>query len=500
MKKVSLHDGFFLAQFSVSPKEFKFVLGYVKAIKGSRFHPYHKGWLIPASSENMAKLVHLGFSFMDEIKAVYEIKQQFVIPETPRKDVNHALLPKEIRDYQIRGVEFLEAVDGKGIVGDAPRLGKTLQALGYTMLHPGFKRVLIVCPSNVKIGWESEIQKWLHESSIILYGQTPFSLSGIKERFFVVNYDILFDWKEELKLLGFDLIVVDELHYLGNRKRYDPKTKMRVPVQRTLAFEELMKKIPHRILLSGTAIKAAPVQFFTALHAVAPKVFPSEMAYKKKFCDPKQTLYGMDYTGLSNAEELISLIAPYMIRRRKEDVLSELPEKQRIVVDFDKDGSEGREQELADKLRWIEDFLVSGEKLVVFAWHRDICKAVHDRFKDRSVLVYGGIDSREREKRREKFQTDNKTQLFVGQVVSANVGIELSAADTVAFVELPYNPGDLEQAEERVFMPGDGKQRITVYYLVGKDSPEENIAMILENKNKIVSKVLDNKNATVIFS
>jgi SNF2 family DNA or RNA helicase len=64
---------------------------------------------------------------------------------------------------------------------------------------------------------------------------------------------------------------------------------------------------------------------------------------------------------------------------------------------------------------------------------------------------------------------------------------------------MPFNPGDAEQAEERVFLPGDGKQRITVYYLVGKESPEEKIAEILENKNQIVTKVLDNRVADKLF-
>jgi SNF2 family DNA or RNA helicase len=465
----------------------------VKTLEGRQFDAMNKRWTAIATQANIDILLNDGFT----IESIMPVS--ITIPEPPRKVINKSLLPNQIRDYQIRGVEFLEAVDGNGIIGDSPRLGKSLQALSYCMQHPEYSKILIVCPSNVKIVWEREISKWLKEDAVVLYGKTPYDLSMINDRFFVVNYDIFFGWKDEIKRKGFDVMIIDELHYLGNVKRYDPDSKVKVPVKRTQAFAELSKVIPHKILLSGTAIKAAPVQFFTALNALAPTVFPDEWKFKQRYCQPKHTRFGWTFNGLTHADELITKISPYMIRRRKEDVLTDLPSKQRIVVSFAKDDSEDREQELQEKIAWIGDFLDTGEKLVVFAWHRGICERIYEEFKKKAVLVYGGIDNKKKSDRQDAFQKDNKIRLFVGQVISANVGIDLSIADTVAFVEMPFNPGDAEQAEERVFMPGDGKQRVTIYYLVGKESPEEKIAEILESKNKIVSRVLDNRIADKLF-
>lgn len=499
MKSLDYSKNLLIIKFLVPRSDFGYILNVVRSLQGRNFDAVNKQWTALATQANIDKLIDAGFTPSLAVKQMWDRAPTFTIAETPRKEINHALLPDKIRDYQIRGVEFLEAVNGNGIVGFAPRLGKSLTALAYCMQHPEYKRILIGCPSNVKIVWEREIRKWLHEDSVVLYGRTPYSLNMINLRFYIVNYDILYDWKEILKEKKFDVMIMDESHYLCNSKMYNAELKAKVPVKRTQAFLELSKVVPHKILLSGTAIKAAPVQFFTSLHAIAPTVFPNEWKYKQHYCNPRHTQYGWDFSGLSNADELIAKISPYMIRRRKEDVLTDLPVKQRIIVSFAKDDSENREQELKEKIAWIADYLASGEKLVVFAWHREVCESIYSAFSKQAVLVYGGIDSKKKTERQDKFQNDTKIRLFVGQVISANVGIDLSAADTVAFVEMPFNPGDAEQAEERVFMPGDGKQRITVYYLVGKESPEEKIAEILENKNQIVTKVLDNKVADKLF-
>jgi len=500
VKSLDYANNLLYIKFLVPRSDFNYILNVVRSLQGRNFDAANKQWTALASQPNINKLLDAGFCLTDNVKRIWEKAPQFVIQETPRKEINYALLPDKIRDYQIRGVEFLEAVDGNGIVGFAPRLGKSLTALAYCLQHPEYKRILIGCPSNVKIVWEREIHKWTKEEAVTLYSRNPVMLNKFDAKFFIVNYDILYDWKEALKEVKFDVMIMDESHYLCNMKMYNAEQKKQVPVKRTAAFMELAKGIPHKILLSGTAIKAAPVQFFTSLHTIAPTIFPNEWKYKQKFCGPKHTYYGWDFTGLSNADELISLISPYMIRRRKEDVLTDLPIKQRIVVSFAKDDTANREQELKEKIAWIADYLDSGEKLVVFAWHREVCESIYSAFPKQAVLVYGGIDNKKKTALQDKFQSDNKIRLFVGQVISANVGIDLSAADTVAFVEMPFNPGDAEQAEERVFLPGDGKQRITVYYLVGKESPEEKIAEILENKNQIVTRVLDNKVADKLFN
>ena len=498
MKKFDYKDNKLIIKFSVDSYDFPHVLAVVKSLENRQFDAINKVWIASATEKNITVLLDNDFQASPNVPRK---DVPYVIAKTPQKEVDRSKLPIKMRPYQIKGVSFLEAVDGNGIIGDAPRLGKSLQAIGYCMLHPEYERILIICPANVKIVWKDQIQEWLQEKSLLLYGKTPYNLNNIKERVVIVNYDILYNWLLVLLNIKFDVLIVDEFQYLCNDTIYNSKLKKTVLVKRTVAYKKLGAHILHKPHLSGTPIKSGPYQFFNSLHIIAPKVFNTKWKYLQYYCAPKMTKYGWDFSGMTmaHADELYKKISPYMIRRKKEDVFTDLPKKQRIVVRFEEDKSEDKKNELKEKIEWIKDFLDSGEKLVCFAWNRNICESIYNVFKSKAVLVYGGISSIQKDKLQQKFQNDPHIQLFVGQIISTNVGISLSAADTVAFVQLPYNPADLEQAEERVFMPGDGKEHITIYYFVGENSKEEKIALNIDRKDNIVLKTVDNKKSTGIL-
>ena len=141
-------------------------------------------------------------------------------------------------------------------------------------------------------------------------------------------------------------------------------------------------------------------------------------------------------------------------------------------------------------LNWIADFLDSDEKLVVFAVHKFVIDAIMERFKNVAVKLDGSVSGTDRQLVVDKFQDDAKTRLFVGNIKAAGIGITLTAASNVAFLEFPWTPGDLSQGEDRCHRIGQ-KFTVNVYYLLAQNTIEETIALLLDEKRKVLDKVLD---------
>jgi SWI/SNF-related matrix-associated actin-dependent regulator 1 of chromatin subfamily A len=221
-----------------------------------------------------------------------------------------------------------------------------------------------------------------------------------------------------------------------------------------------------------------------------------------------------------------------MIRRKKEDVLDELPDKRYSYIPFklnknceyykaDKDflnwikETKGNkavktvsqaifltkitylrklavEAVLEDSIAWIKDFLETGEKIIVFAIHKDIISILQNEFKKKCVVVDGDTSLPNRQKAVTDFQNKKEITVFIGNIQAAGVGITLTAASTVVFLELPWTPGELEQASDRCHRIGQ-KNAVNIYYLLGQDTIEEKLAQIIDSKRKVLSKIIDGK-------
>ncbi len=219
-----------------------------------------------------------------------------------------------------------------------------------------------------------------------------------------------------------------------------------------------------------------------------------------------------------------------MIRRKKADVLTELPDKIRSFVpleitnrneydyveanfiDWLKDNISDSKAERAKRaeelvkvetlkqlavkgkikqvVEWIKDFLDSDGKLVVFAIHKETISALMEEFKNVAVKLDGSIPQNKRTEIAEQFQSDPNIRLFVGNIQAAGVAITLTAASSVAFVELPWTPGELSQAEDRCHRIGQ-KNAVNIYYLIAENTIEETIAKLLDTKRQVLDRVLD---------
>jgi SWI/SNF-related matrix-associated actin-dependent regulator 1 of chromatin subfamily A len=404
--------------------------------------------------------------------------------------------------------------------------GKTAQAIGYLAVNPTLRPALIVCPASLKLNWVNEIRKWGlgRERIQILSGRKPDGL--FRSDIFIINYDILgynqvideeqeiVGWYEILSDIDLKVIISDEAQFISNHKAI-----------RTKAFKRLAKNIPHKIFLSGTPIKNCPAEFFTVLNLLDKKSFPNRWQYLNRYCGPNSNGYATTFKGLSNEKELYRLIYPLMIRREKKDVLKELPPKQKIIVPMECDPVQLRYYEQANSefkewvkeaqkslsikehieglkqlaymakrnavIKWIKDYLTSGEKLVVGAWHTRVLDDLEKEFGDISVRMDGSTPANKRQEVVDRFQNDDKIKLFIGNLKVAGVGITLTAASATATIELLWGPGDHDQFEDRVHRIGQEADSVLAYYLVAPDTVEEDIIDIIQEKAKMLGQVLD---------
>lgn len=431
--------------------------------------------------------------------------------------------------------------------------GKTVQAIAWLQASHLFPAVIIV-PASLKLNWEREINHWLPDKKVaVLSGlkPTPAETHAIQNSdVTVLNYDIICDKDPtkhpdagrlgQLKQCGFRAIILDESHYIKNRKAI-----------RTKAVMDLRKSIPFRLCLTGTPVLnrpnelIQPLSFLNRLNELG-----GFWGFVKRYCNATQTTWGWDMSGASNLKELNrKLRETCMVRRQKADVLTELPAKQRVFIPVELDSihrakyqdavenfvfwmEELKAKKLKEKAKnvppgtvletvwltqpqynpsypeqlvkieilkqlaakgklatvkeWITDFLETGEKLVVFAHHKEIIADLAKHFAEKCTILVGDTPMQERQAAVDKFQSDPDCQLFIGSTKAAGVGITLTAASNVAFVEFGWTPADHDQAEDRCHRISQ-KNSVTAWYFIAEGTIENDIRNLILQKRSVVN-------------
>lgn len=439
---------------------------------------------------------------------------------TSLADAIRDAMTAEPKRYQVRGIRWMDRMEGRGLLADDMGLGKTYQTIAWLTLHPEVRPAVIICPATLKYNWQKELQRFAGLESQVIEGKSKHPLTG---NIWILNYDIMKAWLPRLLKKHPKIIVPDECHKLVNLK-----------AQRTVATRTLAKTCENIIGLSGTPIKNRPAEFFSILNMIAPDRFPSWHDYAFAFCNPRMGFRGQwDFRGASNLDELHAKIAPIMLRRTKEEVLPELPQtiNTHIPVKVDlRDYHKARDDFLswlaenrgqtkvtaakrAEKLvwfgelrrlvgraklpaikEWIRDWFEdnNGDKLVVFATHKIIVQELKAAFPN-SVMITGETCNTHRQRAVDTFQTDPSVPLFIGNLQAAGEGTTLTASSTVLHAELSWVPGDHEQAADRVNRIGQTANRINSYYIVAKGTIEEMIVGVQESKRDIVSQIITGK-------
>lgn len=139
-------------------------------------------------------------------------------------------------------------------------------------------------------------------------------------------------------------------------------------------------------------------------------------------------------------------------------------------------------------LEWIEDFIETGEKLVVFATHKNVVAAIAERFS--ADTITGETSMGARDKAVQRFQTDPASRVIVGNIKAMGTGLTLTAASNVAFIELDWTPAAHDQAEDRCHRIGQ-QDAVTAYYLLGDRTIDEDIADLIDRKRRVVNATTD---------
>ena len=281
-------------------------------------------------------------SWWQDVPPEVLVRRQRTVEMSHATDAN-IVIPKpdglEYIPFQRAGVAFCMERPG-AIIGDEMGLGKTIQAIGTINALPEIKTVLVITKSTLKRNWYRELKKWLvRPLTVEIADADIFPSTDVV----VINYDILHKYQSKLQR-GWDMCIVDEAHYLKNRKarrtvcvighKATPKERGQ-GVQHKPAIPATRK-----IMLTGTPIENSTEELWTLLNFIAPEQFASYWYYVKRYCGIENNGFGYKVGNGANTNELQQMLRQdYMIRRLKKDVLKELPPKTRIIVQLEPDGA-----------------------------------------------------------------------------------------------------------------------------------------------------------------
>lgn len=462
--------------------------------------------------------------------------------------------------FQSVGVRFLElkiSTDGGVIIGDDMGLGKTVQALAFLARSISERTpALIVCPANVKLNWARQVMVWIDgdidcavvegndfhpigkDGNKIRSSKYPvINIKNNKPRVVITNYDLLKRFKIYFTEYGFQTIILDESHYV---KESDSG--------RSKAAREIAKNIPRRILMTGTPVLNRPRELWHQLHICAPEKWPKFTTFGYKYCNPEERrvynrklgkyIFIKQFNGASNLDELHRrVVGQYMIRRKKKDVLKDLPDKTvfRTALDIDKKDREEYDFAVKDFLSWAfeeggsekvervssaeaitklttlkrlcaeskvraiteycKEWLDSNEdeQLILFAHHQEVIDKLEDSIKNAGFTystIRGGDNSNKRQIAIDRFKSGD-ARVFIASILAAGTGTDgLQVCQNMKVIERTWRPADMTQAEDRIHRIGQSAPCF-VEYLDMEDSIDGKMAAIIAHKLNIIAKIVD---------
>ncbi len=475
--------------------------------------------------------------------------------------VDNALLQKEIDEamkggcpdlpfikaslypYQKEGVNF--AVYKKSaIIADEMGLGKTLQAITIALLKReifGFKKTLIVCPASLKEQWYREIERFTGETATIISGsrnkrQETYAMNG--DYFKITNYEAVLRDNLVIQRYRPDFVILDEAQRIKN---FETKTA------------QAIKSIPHKqsLVISGTPLENKLEDLYSVVQFADPELFAPLWEFAANYFilkkSKKNRVFG--YKGLN---DIHSKLKSLVIRRRKEEVLKDLPEQvsNNYYIDLTKEQLEIHQGYLSSLLpilskkfltpmdiRRIQQLLVSMRMVCDSTFLIDRKTNLSPKLKeletiisdlvlenDRKVVIFtewttmtfligkslselgipfveftGKIPVNKRQALINEFNQNPECKVFLA-TEAGGVGLNLQSADCVINFELPWNPAKLNQRIGRVMRIGQKSKCVNVINLIAKQSIEEKIYAGIQLKQELFDGVFDGTTDMVEFS
>ncbi len=468
----------------------------------------HQVQVAPAAAEALTELVaeHRG--------ALRAVAASRAVRADPIAELA-GMLGGQLAPFQWAAVRYALAAR-RCFLADEQGLGKTVEALAALEADGAFPAI-VICPASMKLVWARETARWLpHRSVAVLSGRG--GAAAPRAEITILNYEIVAAHRAALSLRRPRALVADESHYCKN-----PHAKRTQAVRR---LAEAVGEDGLRLALSGTPVLNHADELIAQLRVIGRlREFGSGASFSRMF------------EGEHSEERLHWHLRRHcFVRRLKSEVLPQLPPKRQAVIPVGltnepeyrlaeddviewlrtqpldlavldaKIAATLRAERLAQltalqrlaargklaaALAWIDDFLASGEPLVVFARHVEVQRAVLERFPG-ALHLLGDDSVVARERAIASFQRPDGPPLIVCATRVAAQGITLTRASNVCFLELEWTPALLDQAEDRCHRIGQ-RDAVSAWYLLAADTIDETMARLIQRKRQVVEAVTDGR-------
>ncbi len=452
-----------------------------------------------------------------------------------------------VRPYQEEGIKWLYNIDKSGfggILADEMGLGKSLQTIYFLeqlIKEKKEDKFLIVVPTSLAYNWENEIKKFAPNIKYKVLAQNRKErrkeLDNIKDtNILITTYGLLREDKEYYQSMTFRVMIIDEGQNIKNSNTEITKTVNSIKAQTKFA-------------LTGTPIENSVAELWSIFNFI----MPGFLGTKEKF-EGKYRIKDFDENTNKKLDNLSKLINPFILRRKKQDVIKDLPDKieNNIYIELTKEqkkiylaelekiqketdellktegitkvrfkiltlltklrqicinpsilysnynGGSGKIEELTNI---VKNSVENGHKILIFTSFLTALNLTREHLEKQGITSYtidGNVSSKKRNELVNKFNKDN-TNVFFITLKAGGTGLNLTGADTVIHLDLWWNPQAENQATDRAHRIGQ-KNTVQVIKLITKGTIEEKI-LELQNKKKLLSdKLIDSNNNENIFS
>ena len=483
--------------------------------------------------------VKQGNKYKDLIDDVYSrnISEKYILPEG---------LNAKLREYQQVGYNWLKTIDDYklgGILADDMGLGKTVQILAVMLTYVNEvkkedkKPMLVICPSSLSLNWKEEIQKFTPKIKPLVITGTAEDRSKLIKN--IENYDVAITSYDLLKRdideykeqdYTFRYIIADEAQYIKNSNTKNAR-----------AIKEI--KAETRYALTGTPIENSLAELWSIFDFIMPGYLFNYTQFKALYETP--IVREQDASAMSRLKQMIE---PFILRRIKEKVLTELPEKTITVLNNEMEGEqlklylsyvqqakkEAQEEieingiansqikilallmrlrqicchpslfidnykdessKLNQCLEIIDNAVDSGHKILLFSGYSSMFKYIEKELKKKNIKFFkltGQTKVSERMDLVNEFNTNNDIKVFLISLKAGGTGLNLIGADMVIHYDPWWNLSAENQATDRTYRIGQ-KRNVQVYKLITKNSIEEKIYNLQEKKAKLANDMLSTK-------
>ncbi len=448
---------------------------------------------------------------------------------------------KILRDYQKDGVKWLNTIykcDLGGILADEMGLGKSLQTITFIkqiLKEKPDVKIIIVVPTSLVYNWEKEFAKFAPQLKYVTVSDTVAKRQEIfankdKYNIFITSYGLIRNDKDEYEDMDFELCVVDEAQ---NIKNY----------QATMTREIKKIKAKCRIALTGTPVENNVTELWSIFDFIMPGYLNSVVKFREKY-----NIKDVDEKGLEVLNNLSNQIKPFILRRKKNEVVKSLPKKienkiyidlpdkqkmlyMKVLKDTKKEMDEmiksggfeksrmkilqllmklrqicidpsvmyenytGDRVKIDELLRVVKESIENNHKILIFSSFKRVLDNVGELFTKNNITYYmidGSVKSKDRMDMVEKFNSDD-TNCFLITLKSGGTGLNLTGADTVIHLDIWWNPQVENQATDRAHRIGQTKT-VSVIKLVTKGTIEERIIELQEKKKILSENLIEGKN------